>query len=135
VKEQFSCPAEPPSVLPGYDLLDKIGEGGMGQVHRATQLSLGRTVAIKFLNPLAGELGAESAFHRESRLMAALAHPHVVTIYDRGQAEGRHYLVMEYVDGSTLRLRMRPGRPWSVAGWKEDCLRRAFGRSDRDFRV
>ncbi len=111
MEEQFSCPLEQPAVLPGYDLLDKIGEGGMGQVHRATQLSLGRTVAIKFLNPLAGEF----AFHRESRLMAALAHPHVVTIYDCGQADERHYLVMEYVDGETLRSRMKPGRPWPVA--------------------
>jgi hypothetical protein len=111
VEEQFSCPVEHPAVMPGYDLLDKIGEGGMGQVHRATQLSLGRTVAIKFLNPPAGEF----AFHRESRLMAALAHPHVVTIYDCGQTEGRNYLVMEYVDGATLRSRMRPGRLWPVA--------------------
>ncbi len=87
----------------------------MGQVHRATQLSLGRTVAVKFLNPLSGALDERSAFHRESRLMAALAHPHVVTIYDCGQAEGRPYLVMEYIDGTTLRWRMRPGRPWSIA--------------------
>jgi serine/threonine protein kinase len=95
VEQQFSCPAEHPAALPGYDLLDKIGEGGMGQVHRATQRSLGRTVAIKFLNQPAGESVAPSAFHRETRLMAALTHPHVVTIYDCGQAEGRHYLVME----------------------------------------
>src|SRR5262249_15364418 len=101
--------------MAGYELLDKIGEGGMGQVHRATQLSLGRTVAIKFLNPLSPEFNHGSLLHRESRLMASLAHPHVVTIYDCGQAEGRPYLVMEYVDGSTLRSRMEPGQPWSIA--------------------
>lgn len=101
--------------MAGYDLLDKIGEGGMGQVHRATQLSLGRTVAIKFLNPLSAQFGERALLHRESRVMAALAHPHVVTIYDCGQAEGRPYLVMEYVDGVTLRSRMEPGRPWSIA--------------------
>ena len=115
VPEPFSCPLESPVAMPGYDLLDKIGEGGMGQVHRATQLSLGRTVAVKFLNPLSGACDDRSPFHRESRLMAALAHPHVVTIYDCGQTAGRPYLVMEYIDGATLRSRMQPGRPWSIA--------------------
>jgi serine/threonine protein kinase len=101
--------------IPGYHLLDKIGEGGMGEVHRATQLSLQRAVAIKFLYQRGGESGALSAFQRESRLMAALTHPHVVTIYDCGEACGRHYLVMEYVDGSTLRSRIEPARPMPVA--------------------
>jgi serine/threonine protein kinase len=99
-------------LIPGYELIDKIGEGGMGEVFRATQLSLQRTVAIKFFHP---EFDAPPAFQRESQLMAALAHPHVVTIHDCGQAEERHYLVMEYVDGSTLRTRMEPGQPWPVA--------------------
>jgi serine/threonine protein kinase len=115
VEDDFSCPTETPQTMPGYDLLDKIGEGGMGQVHRATQRSLGRTVAIKFLNPAPTGFTDRVVLHRESRLMAALAHPHVVTIYDCGQAEGRDYLVMEYIDGATLRSRMKPGRPWSVA--------------------
>src|SRR5262249_59503167 len=72
------------------------------------------TVAVKFLHPVAGELGALSTFHRESRLMGALAHPHVVTIYDCGRTQERSYLVMEYVDGATLRSRMEPGKGWSV---------------------
>lgn len=114
VAAQISDPIKSPLHVPGYELLEKIGEGGMGEVHRATQLSLQRIVAIKFLNPLASEPGALSAFERESRLMAALGHPHVVTIYDCGEAEGRHFLVMEYLDGSTLRSRMEPERPWSV---------------------
>jgi serine/threonine protein kinase len=115
VSHEISAAVERPATMAGYELLDKIGEGGMGQVHRATQLSLGRTVAIKFLNPLSPEWGERSVLHRESRLMASLAHPHIVTIYDCGQAEGRPYLVMEYVDGATLRSRMTPGQPWSVA--------------------
>jgi hypothetical protein len=115
VEDDFSYPTETPTAMPGYDLLDRIGEGGMGQVHRATQRSLGRTVAIKFLNPAPTGFSERSVLNRESRLMAALAHPHVVTIYDCGQIEGRDYLVMEYIDGSTLRSRMRPGRPWSIA--------------------
>ncbi len=115
MSDDFSASVECPTAMAGYDLLDKIGEGGMGQVHRAIQLSLGRTVAIKFLTPLSADFSARFGLHRESRLMAALAHPHVVTIYDCGQTEGRPYLVMEYVDGATLRSRMTPGRPWSIA--------------------
>lgn len=115
MSDDISALIECPAPMAGYDLLDKIGEGGMGQVHRATQLSLGRTVAIKFLNPLSPEFGERTLLHRESRLMAALVHPHVVTIYDCGQTQGRPYLVMEYVDGATLRSRMEPGRPWSIA--------------------
>jgi hypothetical protein len=86
----------------------------MGEVHRATQLSLQRTVAVKLLSQLAGEPGAVPALQRESRLMAALNHPHVVIIYDCGQIHDRHYLVMEYVDGSTLRTRLEPGKPMPV---------------------
>ena len=115
MEDDFSCPTETPTDMPGYDLLDRIGEGGMGQVHRATQRSLGRTVAIKFLNPAPTGFSERSVFNRESRLMAALAHQHVVTIYDCGQVEGRDYLVMEYIDGSTLRSRMSAGRPWPIA--------------------
>jgi len=110
VEGQNSCQAEIPRQIPGYQLLDKIGEGGMGEVHRATQINLQRTVAVKFLNPIAGEPSDLSHFERESRLMAALAHPHVVTIYDCGHVPGHHYLIMEYVEGATLRCKMQPGR-------------------------
>ena len=115
MSDDFSAAVECPATLAGYKLLDKIGEGGMGQVYRAVQLSLGRTVAVKFLNPSSAPFGDRSRLHRESRLMAALAHPHIVAIFDCGQAEGRVYLVVEYVDGSTLRSRMEPGQPWSLA--------------------
>jgi hypothetical protein len=98
--------------LPGFEMQDRIGVGGMGEVYRATQLSLGRTVAVKFL-----AAGAEAlpTFVRESRLMAALAHPNVVTIFDCGESDGRQFLVMEYVAGTPLRARMQPGVPWDVA--------------------
>jgi serine/threonine protein kinase len=112
--ELHEARADSPSSVPGYQLFEKIGEGGMGEVHRATQLSLQRTVAIKFLNPAAGDAGPLSAFQRESQLMAALAHPHVVTIYDCGQAGGRPYLVMELLAGPTLRSLMEPGSPVPV---------------------
>jgi serine/threonine-protein kinase len=97
--------------VPGYEILGPIGAGGMGEVYLARQLSLERTVAIKFLNPPP----AGGPRQRESRLMAALAHPHVVAVHDCGHAAGRDYLVMEYVRGVTLRERMAPGRAWAPA--------------------
>jgi serine/threonine protein kinase len=112
--EEVSCPAEIVPEISGYHLIDKVGEGGMGAVYRVTQLSLQRTVAIKVLHPLPSEKAALSVFHRESRLMAALAHPNVATIYDCGEVKGQHYLVMEYLAGATLRSRMTPGKPWSI---------------------
>src|SRR6266478_307267 len=101
--------------IPGYDIHDKIGEGGMGQVYRATQLSLHRPVAIKILNPSLRDNAPLLAFHRESRLMASLAHPNVVSIHDCGQIDDQFYLVMEHVSGRSLREAMVEGRPWSSA--------------------
>jgi hypothetical protein len=104
--------ARPPAV-PGYQLLEPVGAGGMGEVYLARQLSLGRTVAIKFLNPLPAN--SPPGRQRESRVMAALAHPHVVAVHDCGRAGDRDYLVMEHVHGDTLRDRLQPGRPWAPA--------------------
>jgi hypothetical protein len=101
--------------VPGYQLLEPIGAGGMGEVYLARQLSLERTVAIKFLNlpPAGGPAGR--ARPGESRVMASLAHPHVVAIHDCGRAGDCDYLVMEYVRGASLRARMKPDRPWAPA--------------------
>jgi serine/threonine protein kinase len=110
-------PAAGPEAAPaiaGYQIHEKIGEGGMGQVYRATQLSLARTVAIKWLRPLPQGERPSPTFGRESRVMAWLAHAHVVAIHDCGQIAGRHYLVMEYVPGASLRASMTPGKPWPV---------------------
>jgi serine/threonine protein kinase len=101
--------------IPGYQILERIGAGGMGQVFRATQVSLQRTVAIKLLNPSLQGQSPLLAFHRESRLMASLAHPHVVAIHDCGQTQGQFYLVMEFVAGRPLREAMEPGRPWPIS--------------------
>jgi serine/threonine protein kinase len=104
--------SESPFRIPGYDLQEMIGEGGMGMVFRALQHQLPRTVAVKFLrSPMPGSPAA-AAFLDESRLMARLSHPHVVAIHDCGQVDGRPYLVMEYVSGSSLRAVVQPGRPW-----------------------
>jgi serine/threonine-protein kinase len=90
--------------IPGYQLLEKIGEGGMGAVFRARQVSLDRTVAIKVLNDTA-EIGERG---QEPRIMACLSHSNVVNVYDGGTVSGRLYIVMEFVQGSTLRDRMQP---------------------------
>src|SRR5437870_3271677 len=96
--DNASCSPGPvlPS-LPGFQVLDRIGAGGMGEVYRARQLSLERTVAVKFLDPALDAAESQPAFLRETRLMAALAHPNVVTIFDCGESAGRKFLVMEYV--------------------------------------
>jgi serine/threonine protein kinase len=105
-----TLPSDLPDI-PGYSLQEKIGDGGMGAIYRAVQLSLQRPVAIKFLSfPVT--MTPVHAFQRESRLMASLTHPNIVAIHDCGQIQGQYYLVLEYVDGYTLRSRMQPGRPW-----------------------
>jgi serine/threonine protein kinase len=101
--------------IPGYDLLETIGEGGMGVVYRAVQHEPHRTVAIKFLAPVPSDRLAAEAFERESRLMASVKHPNVVAIHDSGQAGGRYYLVMEYVSGPPLRSLMKPGQAWPIS--------------------
>jgi serine/threonine protein kinase len=101
--------------IPGYHIHVKIGEGGMGQVFRATQLSLDRPVAIKILNPSLQDNSPLLAFHRESRLMASLAHPNVVGIHDCGQIDDQFFLVMEHVAGRSLRESMVEGRAWSAS--------------------
>jgi hypothetical protein len=100
--------------IAGFEVLKKLGSGGMGHVFLARQLSLDRTVAVKVLHRLPGGNGSPSR-HQESRLMAALAHPHVVAIHDCGQVDGRDYLIMEHVKGASLRDRMKPDEPWPPA--------------------
>jgi len=112
----------------GIELLEKVGEGGMGVVYRATHLTLQRTVAVKVLHQKAGEGGALPAWRRESRMMASLAHPNVVTIHDAGYVDGYNYLIMEYLAGGSLRSRMQPGMPWALrdAMVVLDCIARAL---------
>jgi eukaryotic-like serine/threonine-protein kinase len=101
-----------PPDLPGYRLLRKLGEGGMGAVYQAVQIRHRRTVAVKWLAPPPdGQAPAEPL---ESRLLAASAHPNVVAVLDGGARAGRPFLVLEYVEGTTLRPLLRPGHPWPV---------------------
>ena len=104
---KISRPGEVPQI-PGYNLLHIVGKGGMGEVYQATQLSLQRTVAVKLLK---GELAKDpqfvNRFEKEGAALATLRHPSIVSIVDRGNAGDTYYLVMEFVDGPSLREKMR----------------------------
>jgi Tol biopolymer transport system component len=90
--------------LGNYEILDKLGEGGMGQVWRARDARLSRSVAIKVLPAeMAGDPARRQRFEQEARALGALNHPNIVAIYDVGQNDGRAYLVSELVVGESLR--------------------------------
>lgn len=97
--------------LPGYDLLELLGRGGMGEVWKARQKSLGRTVAVKLLPPrLAKDPEFVARFDKEATALAALSHPNVIQIIDRGVAGENYYFVMEYVEGRSLRELINSGQ-------------------------
>jgi tRNA A-37 threonylcarbamoyl transferase component Bud32 len=104
-------PEELAGQFPQLQVLELIGQGGMGAVYKARQTKLDRIVALKLLPP---EWGSDPAFAerftREARTLAKLNHPHVVAVYDFGEAGGLYYLVMEYVDGPNLREVLNAGR-------------------------
>jgi serine/threonine protein kinase len=93
------------NLIPGYRLIRKIGQGGMGTVFEARQLSLGRTVAIKLLSGdvIKRDGNFIKRFYREARASAKINHPNVVRGITCGKAGGYHYFVMEYLDGISLR--------------------------------
>src|SRR6202051_2184325 len=98
----------PDTVIAGrYRLDDVLGRSGMSEVWRAEDLELGRHVALKLLAP-----DADTArFDREARAVASLAHPNITQLYDYGEADGRPYMVLEYVPGGTLEARLRNKKP------------------------
>ncbi len=100
-----------PTTISHYRLLDRIGEGGMGEVWLAEDTQLPRRVAIKILSPrLAADPDAVDRLLREAQAAATVDHPGVVTVYEAGLSEGRPYLVMQRVEGETLEERLARGR-------------------------
>ena len=93
-----------------YELTALLGEGGMGQVYRATDTRLKRQVAIKVLLPaVAADVDRVTRFQREAEVLAALNHPHIAAIHGLEEADGRLALVLELVEGDTLEVRLRRG--------------------------
>lgn len=114
-----------------YQILERLGAGGMGVVYRAEDTWLGRTVAIKVLRP---EMAADGEFlrrfRREAKAAACLSHPNIVSLFDVGQDGDLHYLVMEYVPGHTLQQHLErgplpPGEAVRVASQVAEALQHA----------
>jgi eukaryotic-like serine/threonine-protein kinase len=106
------------SLVPGtqlgqYRIEGAIGAGGMGVVFRALDTKLQRPVAIKFLSDDLADAAARRRFQREAQMASSLNHPHILTVYDVGEFDGRQYLVTEFVDGGTLKTWVqRQPRSW-----------------------
>src|SRR5579859_5305353 len=102
-------------VLENYLLLERIGQGGMGQVFKARHRRMDRIVAVKILPAhLMKDAATVARFEREVRAAARITHPNIVTAFDAGQAGNVHFLVMECVDGSDLAALVKKNGPFPV---------------------
>ena len=115
-------------ILGSYTILDKIGAGGIGQVFKALHRRMDRTVAIKMLPPaMTKDAAAAARFEREVRAAAKLSHPNIVAAYDADQANGAHFLVMEYVEGKDLSALVKKNGPFPVSKAVNYVLQAARG--------
>jgi predicted ATPase/serine/threonine protein kinase len=137
----------PPQVFPGarfgsYEILERLGTGGMGEVYRAKDTRLDRVVAIKIVSPdCYSRPEALSRFEREARSACALNHPNIVTIYELGQVDRTRYIAMELVDGETVRGLLASGpipfrKAVAIAAQIADALAKAheIGLIHRDLK-
>src|SRR5688572_24991016 len=93
-----------------YAIAASIGAGGMGEVYKATDTRLHRTVAVKVLpEHVASDSDLKQRFEREAKTLAALSHPHICPVFDVGSQDGIDFLVMEYLEGDTLEQRLKKG--------------------------
>ena len=103
-------PLQPGTTLGPYEIQSPLGAGGMGEVYKATDTRLDRTVAIKvLLAHVADDPDLRQRFEREAKTISSLNHPHICTLHDIGQQDGVDYLVMEYLEGETLAARLTKG--------------------------
>src|SRR5437868_7002047 len=102
-----------------YEILAPIGAGGMGEVYRALDTKLNRPVAVKLLAEELADVAARRRFQREAQTASSLNHPHIVTVHDAGEVDGRQYLVTEYVDGGTLKDWAAPLGSKALRTWRE----------------
>ena len=102
---------QPGTRLGPYEIVAALGAGGMGEVYKASDTRLDRTVAIKVLSrELTADPSARQRFDREARAIAALSHPHICGLHDVGHQDDVDFLVMEFLDGETLAARLRRGK-------------------------
>ncbi len=127
-------PLQSGTKLGPYEILEQIGAGGMGEVYKAADTRLNRTVAIKVLPPQFSEnTEMRQRFEREAQTVAALNHPSICTIFDVGRQDGTDFLVMEYLEGESLAQRLTHGpmplnEALKVAIGIADALDKAHGR-------
>ena len=97
-----------------YEIIEPAGTGGMGEVYKAKDTRLERTVAIKILNiQIADNPDLKARFEQEAKAISSLNHPNICTLYDIGSSDGTDYLVMEYIEGDSLMDRLKSG-PLSI---------------------
>jgi WD40 repeat protein len=115
-------------IVPGYELLEEVGRGGMGVVYKSRQIGTGRTVALKIIRKeRLSHPESVQRFRREAQAAARLAHPNIVLVYESDQAGDLHYLAMEFVEGQTLQRFVEQYGPLPIAPACEWIRQTALG--------